>query len=222
MSEAATTEGAPAGSEGTQDTGLDLGPVMGRFDELGSRTERMEQQLSEFLTAQQPEEEGDDEFDLSSLFTSDDEPEPEQQRGQLDPQALQALMDQRLQSALEERLGPVAQQVQGMQVQLDAEALTARYPELADQAIAKPVVDAARSLAVEMGNPDLAHNMKFVEAIYKAQKADRLAAGEVPVGGTQGFELERAGGAGPTAGDEPNIAERIIANRKAAAWPPRF
>lgn len=207
-----TTEGAETAPQ-TTEAGLDLSPVLQRFDDLGSRTERMEQQLSEFLTAQQPEQESGEEFDFGSLFGDPEEPEVGQQP-QVNADAMQQLIDQRAQTLLDERFGPLMERVQGIEVSLDAEALAARYPELGVRETAEPVIQAAQQLAEELGNPQLVNNMKFVEAIYKAQKADRLAADEKPAGADNGFELERGGGAGPAAAEEPNIAQRVIAQQR--------
>lgn len=207
-----TTEGAEAAPQ-TTEAGLDLSPVLQRFDDLGSRTERMEQQLSEFLTAQQPEQESGEEFDFGSLFGDPEEPEVGQQP-QVNADAMQQLIDQRAQTLLDERFGPLMERVQGIEVSLDAEALAARYPELGVRETAEPVIQAAQQLAEELGSPQLVNNMKFVEAIYKAQKADRLAADEKPAGADNGFELERGGGAGPAAAEEPNIAQRVIAQQR--------
>lgn len=210
-----TTEGTESAPE-TTGAGLDLSPVLQRFDDLGSRTERMEQQLSEFMSGQQPEEESGEEFDFTSLFGEPEEPEVgQQQYPQVNAEAMQQLIDQRAEALMEQRFGPLMERVQGIEVSLDAEALAARYPELGNRETAEPVVQAAQQLAEELGNPQLVNNMKFVEAIYKAQKADRLAADEKPAGSDNGFELERGGGAGPAAADEPNIAQRVIAQQRA-------
>lgn len=210
------TEGAQAPQEGTQEatsSGLDLSPVLERFDDMGSRMERMESSFAEYLQGDEPEQA--DEFDFASLFGDDpgqgQEADPRQQ---LNPEALQQLIDQRAQSLFEEKYGPLSEQVRSIQVGLDAEALTARYPDLAKQEIAGPVVAKAKELAELAGKPELATNTQLLETIYKAQMADRYAAGEVPVGGKQQFEAERAGGAGPTADDAPDIAQRIIASRQ--------
>lgn len=201
-------DGTPTEGATETATGFDLSPVLERFDGLTPRFERLEQSVQSLLGTPEGEEEGDG-FDLASLFGESEEAE----RGALDPQALQQLIDTRADQRFAEKYGPLAEQVKSIQVGLDAEALTARFPELAKPEIAQPVVDAARELAERAGNPELATNTKVLELIYKAQMADKYAAGEKPAG-AEGFDLERAGGAGPAKGDEPNIAERIVASRK--------
>lgn len=204
-------EAAPAG--------MDLSPVLSRLDEMGPRFEKLEAGLQGLLGPEESEDDGD-EFDFAQLFGAEDDGEPEaQQQRALDPQALQALVDARTQQAIDSAMGPVMAQVRSIQTGLDAEQLAAKYPALARQEVAEPVVKAARELAEKVGKPELATDMGMLELIYKAQMADQYAAGEVPVGAEKGFDLERAGGAGPAQGDESNIAERVIAGaQKGAYW----
>ncbi len=211
---AAQDTGAPAGTPGTQDTtttgaAVDFGPVLDRIDALGPRLERMESLLP------QHDDSGDDddgfEFDTAALFGDD----PQQQG--LTPEALQALtgqFQQMTQQQVQQALAPIMQQVQGIQTGLEAEQLAAKYPALQTEEGAAPVVAAARQMAEALGQPGLATNMQFLETVYKAQMADKYAAGEVPAGAEKGFDLERAGGAGPAAGDEPSIADRVIQSRQ--------
>lgn len=222
----AATDGAPDGAQGTQETatpaGLDLSPVMGRFDELAPRMERMEQLVSQ-LAGGEDDDDGDAGFDFDSLYGDPAEDPEAAAAARMNPEALQALMDQRVQQKMDELVNPLAQQVRKLQVGLDAEQLVARYPGLADPKVSGPVVQRAQQLAEAAGVPELADNMEFIETIYKAQMADKYAAGEVPVGAEQGFELERAGGAGPQSQEaQPDIAQRIVAARKAeqpwSAW----
>lgn len=218
----AATGGAPEGAEGTQEaasSGLDLTPVLERFDGLTPRIEAMEQLLAGRGEEPGPEE-GEAEFDFESLYGDPQEDPEAAAAARLNPEALQQLMDQRVQTALDAAVNPLQQQVRKLQVGLDAEQLVARYPALADSAVSGPVVQRAQQLAEAAGVPEFADNMEFIETIYKAQMADQYAAGERPVGAEQGFELERAGGAGPQSQEQqPNIAERIAANRqKTAFW----
>lgn len=217
---AGAAEGAPAGAvEGTESTpgGLDLGPVLERFDGLGSRLEQMETRLAESLGGGGLEDPDEGfEFDTDSLFGDPPEQAPQ---GPLNAQALQNLIENATQSRLDKALAPILERQQAVEVGLDAERLTAKYPDLAKPEVVGPVVEKARAIAEAAGQPGLVNNMDFVEAMYKAHMADQYAAGERPVGTEQEFELERASGSGPAAADEPNTAERIIAQRqKAQFW----
>lgn len=202
---AASDGAADAAEPQEQASSLDLSPVLERFEDLGGRMERMEQQFSRFGEPEGQEEEPADDFADFDLDGMD----PQQAQ-----QVLQQIVDARLQEALGQHIQPLSEQVRGIQVGLDADALVARYPELGKQEIAKPVVEAARAFAQEAGDESLATNTKVLELIYKAQMADKRAAGEVPAGGEQQFDLERGSGAGPAAADEPNIAERIVKARQ--------
>jgi len=185
---------------------------MDRVDGMGTRMDQLQETLLARLGGDEPEAEAEETDWNALLFGEEADPEVEQQRA-LDPEGLQQMIDARAQAMMDAQLPALQQQIQSIQVGLDAEQLTAKYPDLADPAIAGPVVSAAKELAEALGRPDLAQNMQVVELVYKAQRADKYAAGEQPVGAEQGFELERAGGAGP-AGVEPSIAERVIASQK--------
>lgn len=206
--------GAAEGVERAQAaSSIDFSPVLERFDSMMPRLETLEQSIGQLAGGDDGGGDGGDdgfEFDLESLYGDPTGEQQNQQQRELDPQALQSLIDTRAQQLLEQQLGPLAQQVQHIQVGLDAEALTAKYPDLEKPEVVGPVVEKARALAEAMGDPRLAQNAQFVEVIYKAQMADARAAGEQPAGAEQGFELERAGGAGPAAGEAPNIAERLV------------
>lgn len=209
-------QGAPEGGQEEAAGGLDLSPVLERFDGLQSNVERLQEMVNQFAGGDEGDEgeqadDGDD-FDASALFEYDDDIDPAQAQ-----QLLAQLVDQRTQAALDKSLAPLMERVNGIQVGLDAEQLAAKYPALATREGAEPVVAAARELAQALENPALATNMQVLELIYKAQMADKHAAGERPAGAEGQFELERGSGAGPGAGDEPNIAERIIANRREQA-----
>ncbi len=224
MAAEAAEDTAGSAVEGAQAPGggFDLSPVLERFDGLGSRLEQLETRLAASFEPEAEEEPADDgfAFDLDALYG---EPAEQAQQGAINPQALQQLMTQGSQAQIERALGPLMQRLESMEVGMEAERLAAKYPELGVMETAQPVVDAAKRLAESAGHPELVNNMEFIELVYKAQRADKYAAGERPVGGEQAFELERAGGSGPAAGDQPNTAERIIADRKGAqAWPPQW
>lgn len=213
---------AAGGAEQGAGGGLDLSPVFERIDGLAGKFDAFQQSFGAGGGGgQQDDDDGLGEFDLESLF-GDDEAGQQGARA-LNPQAIQELVSHLVQQGISEHVGPLSEQVRSVQMGLDAEALTARYPDLGKPEVARPVVDAARALAESLGSPELAFNTQFIEAIYKAQLADQYAAGERPVGAEQGFELERGAGAGPSAGDEQNMAERIVARRQGAqSWPPQW
>ena len=208
-------EAAETGQEAPQTGGHDLGPLTERIDGLASQMDRLVQGFTPPAQEAAEPDDDDDEFDIASLFDIPDE-EPQQQP--LDPAALQGVFsqyDQRMQAQIEKALAPLMERQQATDTRLEAEVLAAKYPDLADPAIAGPVVQKAQELAESVGDPSLRNNMQLIELIYKAQMAEKHAAGEQPAGAEQGFALERAGGAGPAASEQPNIAQRIAAQRGA-------
>jgi hypothetical protein len=216
---------APAAEQGTQETsngGLDLTPVLERFDGLTPRFEKLEQSVSQLLGGDDTDDDPDAGFDFESLYGDPEEDPEAAQAARLNPEALQALLDQRVQQALDAHVNPLVDQVRSIQVGLDAEQLVARYPDLAKAEVSGPVVARAKELAEKAGKPEMADNMEFIEVIYQAEMAKRYAAGEVPVGAEKGFELERASGAGPAQAEQPNYVERLQQRQAAGAWPPRF
>lgn len=225
MEASVAQDGAAGAAEGTQDSttggGLDLSPIMERFDALTPRFEKLEQSVSQLSAGEETDDDPDAGFDFESLYGEEEDPEAAA-AARINPEALQRLMDARVQEALDAQVNPLMAQVRQIQVGLDAEQLTARYPDLAKQEVAKPVLERAQALAESVGKPDLIDNMQFIEAIYKAEMADKYAAGEVPVGAEKGFELERASGAGPTQSEQPNYVERLAQRKSEGAWPPRF
>lgn len=218
---AAGGEGAAGEQGGAQAPGLDLSPLTQRFDGLDGRMSRIEEIAQQFAQQGHEGQQGQESAggELDALF--------DDQSGEMTPAQAQALLQQAMQPHLQSQVAPLLDRLQTaeqrlseVQMGLDAEALTARYPALADIKVAGPVVDQARQLADAMGQPALATSIPFIEVVYKAQMADKYAAGEVPAGVEKQFGLESGAGANPQNGTpEPNIAERIIAQRQGAQQP---
>lgn len=214
-------EASGAGLAGSGDGGGDAGAQQGegegggqQFDaaaitqQLEGNTQAMEE-MRQFLMSEpwqaQPEAEadqttGDQEFDLS--FLGDDT-----ETG-LDPETvakqLAGLVDQKTQ----ERIQPLQKQVARMQAEREAEALTAKYEELGELETAQKVADVARYKAEQIGRPDLADNMQFIEMVYLAGRAADAANAE----GTEPADaahLEGAGGAGPAGGQPVDLGDLI-------------
>lgn len=202
-------QGQEAEAAPQQEQGLDLTPLLERMDGIGGRLDSFEERFADRFADQQPEQQDDsyDDFDVDGMLDSEGDMDPQAAR-----QLLSQIVDQRTSKAVQEAVGPLMNQLQDMQIGLDADALAQRYPELSKPEVAEPVVQAARQLAEQMDQPELARSPQFIEVVYKSQMADKYAAGEVPVGDEQQFDLESAAGSGPQ-GVESNIAERIVAAR---------
>ena len=197
---------------------VDLGPVLERLEALDGRLGRVEPAIAALTPEQEAAE--DPLAGLEALFAPE-EPDPMDQAG-LDGRALiqglQAMQEQtssQTQQQMQEALAPLMQQVSQMQVRLDAEALTAKHPDLEKPEVFQPVVENARELAQRLGQPELSTSAQFIELVYLSELAKKVAAGEVPAG-REGFELENGGGA--PSGDEPDSARRIVEARGGNAF----
>lgn len=212
MTDVATGSAEQDASTEAQTSGLDFSPILSRFDEQGARFDSMEARF-DALTAE-PDTETDDGFDFASLYGEDPEQGQEAER-QLNPEALQSLIDARIQAGIDAAVNPLGETVRGLKMSHEAAALVSEYPDMDNPDVFNPVVKEAEQRAQAMGLPPGTElNMQFLKTIYEAQMARKYAAGEVPVGGQQGFEAERGGGAGPTADEAPNIAQQVIASRQ--------
>jgi hypothetical protein len=207
-SEAATQQGeAPA--EGGQETapapGQDFGPLEQRFDELGSRLERIEGALPQPQEA--PAEPADEwEQYLQSLEQEGEPQSPEEVAA--DDRAAEQQLARMVQLATQNATAPLQREIAEMKRDAEAIALEQTYPDLRDTAKAQQVLDASAEYAQRMGRPDLAFEPGLIELVYKAQRADERAASERPAG-DDGVQLEAAAGAAPGE-PEDNRAERVV------------
>lgn len=196
--------------------GPDLSPVLERLDEVVSRQETFGSELAALRAQPEAEAEPDDglaDFDFSGLYDTPGEMDEAQAA-----RVLQGLVQQQMTPALEQAVGPLAEQLQQMRVESDARALIEQYPELGDPSVAEAVTKRADEMAKEIGNPDLAQSRQFIELVFKAQKADQRAAGEVPVGDLQSQSLEGGAGAVPGGADGQSIAQQIVGSRSRSSF----
>jgi hypothetical protein len=204
--EAAEAQGAP---------GVDLSPVLERIDQVGGRLEQFETMLGQM---QPPADEGDEGADDALAALADLYGGLQEQGAGIDAETASRLVDglveQRLGAQLNEVLGPVIQQVESLRANSDAQSLLTAFPEMSDMKVAEAVVQQATAAAQALGvPPELARRPGFIELVYKSQKFDQRAAGEVPVGDLQHQVLEAGGGASPRGGQQTNTAQEILAAR---------
>jgi hypothetical protein len=222
-------EGAPeatAGATGTAEAapGPDISAVMDRVGEIASGLGELQSGFQEFVQGQQPAPEPEPDG-WESLFGSADQQQQLDQFGNpvqpqapapaLDPQALQ----QAVQQAIQSQLGPVAQQVQAMQQQQQLAQLYEQVPQLAPTPenaeiraqTAQRVQDALNGAPPEIASW-LSNSPSFIQTVFKAAEADRLAQAQEPAGGPQVLE---GGGATPggTGGQGQSIVEQAMASR---------
>jgi hypothetical protein len=173
-----------------------LGPIEERMNEL---RDQMAEQNEQFSTLMAPPEEEEPEFEIY-----DDE-------GDLTPEAAQAIIDQRVNQALEQRWSE-HQATEALNLRNIAyEELKERIPALQDDRVVGPIVqDVAESLR-EAGYEGVIETPKFVELIeqaYKAQLYDEHAASASPA---PSIVLESGAGAAPQRKeDEVDWGERIV------------
>jgi hypothetical protein len=130
-----------------------------------------------------------------------------QQLSQTISQAAEQIADRQV----EQRVGPVEQQLAEMQRQQDVASLVGEFPEIAEEDTAKQVLQAAGQLAEQMGQPELGQNPKFWRVVYMAGRAADAAAEEqgdisAPVG------LESGAGATPGGGGG-DLGDQIVGAR---------
>jgi hypothetical protein len=193
---------------------VDLSPVLQQIEQVGGRLGQVEALMNQFAP-QEEAEEPDAALEALQEFYGNQMP-----GGELDAETASRLVDglveQRMSSAMEQQLSPLIQQIEQLRSQSDAQTLLKAFPEMADPKVAEAVVGGAQQAAVQMGvDPSLARRPGFIELVYKAQKFDQRAAGEVPVGDLNNPALEPGGGASPRGGlqDSANLAQEIVAAR---------
>lgn len=200
----ATPEPASAAPEAP--SGPDLSPVFDRLDQLGG----MVSQLTETFQAQnQPAQEPEVNW-WESLYGEQAPEEPQFQQPQapqLDANALQ----QAVQQAIQQSNAPLMAQLQQLQQQQALNDLTTKIPQLKDPEVAtatqQRLMQSIAHLPQEI-QQQLAWDANYVELVFKAAEAEKLAGAQEPAG--ESTQLETAGGAHPGGtGEEPNFVHRV-------------
>jgi hypothetical protein len=193
--------GQGEGGEGQAQPGFDAAALA---EQLGSEfttrnaeqlREMLPQMLQEYQQAQQ-EPEAEPDGDLNFDFMTDPEAQYEDPRQVAE--RLQQQFDQRLQQALDAKIGPLEQQQTEMRHRQEAQNLVDEFPQLADPDTARQVVETSRALAEQLGQPQLAAEPAFWRLAFMSLSASEAAQNE----GSEdpaAAHLEGAGGAGPAA-----------------------
>jgi hypothetical protein len=207
-----------AGADGgeaqeAQAPGVDLSPVLQQIEQVGGRMGQMETMLQQLAQGPEPEGEGEDDEALAALadlFGQQEQGVDADTASRL----VDSLVEQRLGSHLNQAIAPLIEQVETLRSSADAQTLLQAFPEMANPEVAQAVVQQAAQAAQQMGvPPEMARRPGFIELVYKSQKFDQRAAGEVPVGDLEHQGLEPGGGASPRGGAQPNTAQDILAAR---------
>lgn len=213
-------EGTDTAPEAAPAPSFDMSPVLDRVGELANSIDQRFAQFEQRI----PQPEAEPEVDpWAALFGEDEqEPpyeEPQQPQG-IDPTQLQAAINH----AIEQGNAPLRQQLQQMQLEKATQDLYSKIPQLAPspeneetrQATHQRVTQSLAGYPPEIAN-QLAADPKYIEMIFKAAEADKLAQGQAPAGGAIP-QQEAAGGALPGGnGAPPNPVEAAYANRNQIA-----
>lgn len=226
--------GQPAeGSTGTETAAAaettaapDYAALNDRTAQIASGLEGLTSEFQQFVQSQQPAPEPEPD-PWESLFGPTEPQQPVDQFGnpiqaapatpQFDPQAFQAAVQQTAQQLIERQYGPLAESVAQLQLQAQEAQLGQLVPQLANtpENQATRQETAARAQQFLEGAPQpvvqwAISNPRFVEMVFKAAEAERLAQSQEPAGGPQVLE---GGGAHPGgAGDDWSLS-KIMPNR---------
>lgn len=206
-------QGADQGGE-AQNQGPDIGSLAEQLATLNGGMEDMRnflqtapwQQQADDGQQQQDEGDGQDPFDLSFLDPQDPGYDPEQIASSLQ-QVVDRAVEQRVNTAIQQHVAPVADRTAELQREREAEALVTEFPALGDQETAQQLVHVAGQVAETYGHPELASEPWFWRTIYMAGQAADMASqeGDAPRAAT----LEGGGGAAP-AGSESDMGDAIV------------
>lgn len=183
--------------------------VTTQLNSLGQLMEQQRQQLSqqdEFLRSQPwapQDDQQDDQQDAPPDFGFLDDTQPgftpegaAKQLGEL----IDSLADKKA----SERVDPVMERVQAMEIERATDALITEFPQLNDDAVAEKVIDTARRWAESRNQPELAKDPELWRLVYLAGRAvDQSGQEDQP---DNAATLEGGGGASPAGarqGDSP-------------------
>lgn len=129
-------------------------------------------------------------------------------------QQLQSLITDAATQQAKALVAPVQEAQQRMQLEQETNDLLMRHPELGDDAVAQKTLDTSKTLAEQLGHPELATKPAFWGFVYQASRATDLAsAQQAGAAGPGRGALEGGGGASPGVagqGDQPT-AQQIAA-----------
>lgn len=178
-------------------------------------------QMGELVQSRLPEPQAEPSPDFEAQFAD----LFEQSGGYPDPTQLQGLVQQQIQSGIQEAIAPIQQQLGQFQQQMTAQELAGlqqQFPELSDQkaadALANEVVNAAVSFVPKGLPPQIAEsiaeglmqNAEFVRQVHLAGKAKGQIQQETPAGQGQTIpQIETGGGAAPTSTSEGDPWDQI-------------
>jgi hypothetical protein len=212
MSEAAEAQGSTEAAEETP--GVDTSAITDRVEQLASQFGTMQQLIESRLPEpSQPEPEEDP--DPWAALLGEEDPEP--QGPEFDPRQLQQIVNQAIEQGIEQRVGPLQDQLSQLTTQQNLDGLYQKYPDLKDPETRQATGQAARELAERIVGPEhasvLTNSPEFIANVHEALVGRQHAAGEVPATGDT-TQLEGGGGAAPGTGEQPNIVQQVMQARR--------
>jgi hypothetical protein len=180
--------GEGGGGEGTQpDVRTAIDNLSERMDTFMQTVQPQQEDPLDFLY----EDEGDDFEDDTSNEGGDDGGEADDLVRSAD-QIVENLVEQKVQ----ERMAPHLQQQYEERRHEQVVQLENKYPELAEQDNATPLLQQAVQLAKQLGEPELAREAPFLETVHLRMKAEAARAEETSGEAEQDAPIEGAGGSG--------------------------
>jgi hypothetical protein len=210
MSEAAEAQG----TEAAESPAVDTSAITDRVEQLASQFGTMQQLIESRLPEpSQPEPEEDP--DPWAALLGEEDPEP--QGPEFDPRQLQQIVNQAIEQGIEQRVGPLQDQLSQLTTQQNLDGLYQKYPDLKDPETRQATGQAARELAERIVGPEhasvLTNSPEFIANVHEARVGRQHAAGEVPATGDT-TQLEGGGGAAPGTGEQPNIVQQVMQARR--------
>jgi hypothetical protein len=204
-------QGDAGQGEATQQQGPDISALADQIGNLTATQDEMHQLLrsepwrSEAADGgqEQQAEEPEFELDLSQLVEPDGQYDPAQVAQQFSQQVSEVVAQR-----VEQGLAPLQEQVRDMRQEREWQVIADQFPELADEQVARPVFEMAKTMSEQNGHPELAQEPWFVRVVYTGMKSLEAAA-EEGAEAPSAAHLEGGGGAAP-AGSQVDALTQVF------------
>jgi hypothetical protein len=202
-------QGDAGQGEAAQQQGPDLSALADQLGTLSAGQDEMREflQSQPWQTTDAPQEQqaGEPELDLDlSQYIDAD--------GQYDPAQVSQMLSERLgevvEKVVEQRLEPLRQETKDMRQEREWQVIADQFPELADEQVARPVFEMAKTMSEQNGHPELAQEPWFVRVVYTGMKSLESAA-EEGAEAPSAAHLEGGGGAAP-AGSQVDALTQVF------------
>lgn len=210
-------DGTESQSQQQQQAEPTLADIHSTLQQFGSDVEQMRDHLAtepwrapaagEQQQQQQQQQTAPEELDFSFL----DDTAPGYQGPEAAMQQLGELIRGEASKIATQQIAPLQQEMQQERHDRQFEALSDRYPQLQDQAVAKELLSVTAQIVEQEGFPkELATHPGFVERIYlasRAQQQNQDGGGDAAAATLEGAGGASPGGAGQGAAQQPTAAD---------------